>query len=77
MWCGIIPARGVKTMTDKHDEHLDKLARYLSDAADLLDMLTTTPLGKIIDFEADSNKIEGAKDRLDEAYKRWRAFWNV
>ncbi len=64
-------------MTDKHDEYLDKLVQYFSDAADLLDMLRTTPLGKIIDFEADSSRVEEAKDRLDEVYKAWRAFWNV
>lgn len=64
-------------MADKYDEYYDKLAQYLYDASNLLDMLMTTPLGKVTDFKAHSDKIEAAKERLDEAYKVWRAFWNV
>ena len=64
-------------MADKYDEYFDKLARHLSDASDLMDTLMTTPMGKITDFKAHSDEIEAAKERLDEAYKVWRAFWNV
>ncbi len=64
-------------MTDKYAEYFDKLAQCLSDASDLLDKLTTTPMGKITDFKVHSDRIEAAKERLDDAYKTWRAFWNV
>ncbi len=64
-------------MTDKYDELLPELTQHLIKATELMDKLMTTPMGKITDFKAHSDEVEEAKERLDEAYKIWRAFWNV
>jgi len=64
-------------MADKYDEYFSELSQHLIKAKELMDTLLTTPMGKITDFKAHSDEIEAAKERLDEAYKVWRAFWNV